>query len=239
MSTTTANTNCATRMPTAIKYQLRTVICLAFIAGFTDAYGFLNFKTYVSFMSGNTTQTGYGLAQFNFQGIKLALMAIFSFSTGIFSGTYVSAYQWYKKLWTPYVIVSLLLLLYMFTIIFFKNIYYSIIYLSFTMGFLNTALNTIGKQSVNPDFVTGTLNSLAKHLAYWANKLPLSDVQGAWDTHKSRALQLLYVWFAFLTGAFMATVSQPLLGLYTLLVPALMLLVIAYAYSFAVKNTTE
>jgi Protein of unknown function (DUF1275) len=32
---------------------------LAMIAGFVDAYGIITYNTYLSFMSGNTTQTGY------------------------------------------------------------------------------------------------------------------------------------------------------------------------------------
>ncbi|MFI5323497.1 MAG: DUF1275 family protein [Thermodesulfobacteriota bacterium] len=35
-------------------------VCLATTAGFVDAYGFLSFKTFVSFMSGNTTHSGFG-----------------------------------------------------------------------------------------------------------------------------------------------------------------------------------
>lgn len=33
-------------------------ICLALIAGYVDAYGLIAYGIYVSFMSGNTTQTG-------------------------------------------------------------------------------------------------------------------------------------------------------------------------------------
>ncbi|HEY0551302.1 MAG TPA: DUF1275 family protein, partial [Verrucomicrobiae bacterium] len=38
--------------------ERRLAIQLALIAGYVDAYGFLAYGTYVSFMSGNTTQTG-------------------------------------------------------------------------------------------------------------------------------------------------------------------------------------
>jgi len=34
-------------------------VSLAMIAGFLDAYGTITYNTYLSFMSGNTTQTGY------------------------------------------------------------------------------------------------------------------------------------------------------------------------------------
>src|SRR6267378_1012359 len=38
--------------------QRRLAMCLALIAGYVDAYGLSAFGTYVSFMSGNTTQVG-------------------------------------------------------------------------------------------------------------------------------------------------------------------------------------
>jgi hypothetical protein len=34
-------------------------VLLAMVAGYVDAYGFISYRTYLSFMSGNTTQTGF------------------------------------------------------------------------------------------------------------------------------------------------------------------------------------
>ena len=41
----------------------RLAAALATIAGFTDAYGMITYGVFVSFMSGNTTQTGYQAAE--------------------------------------------------------------------------------------------------------------------------------------------------------------------------------
>src|SRR5437870_13842177 len=60
---------------------------LAMIAGYVDAYGYLSFKTYLSFMSGNTTQTGFLTAQGDFPAAMPSLLATVSFVTGIFTGT--------------------------------------------------------------------------------------------------------------------------------------------------------
>ena len=38
---------------------------LAMTAGFLDAYGIITYDTYVSFMSGNTTQAGFRIGQGN------------------------------------------------------------------------------------------------------------------------------------------------------------------------------
>src|SRR2546427_12875850 len=60
---------------------------LAMIAGYVDAYGYLSFKTYLSFMSGNTTQTGFLTGQGDFAAAMPSLLAIVSFVIGIFTGT--------------------------------------------------------------------------------------------------------------------------------------------------------
>src|SRR3989442_7195876 len=60
---------------------------LAMIAGYVDAYGYLSFKTYLSFMSGNTTQTGFLTGQGDFSAAMPSLLAIVSFVIGIFTGT--------------------------------------------------------------------------------------------------------------------------------------------------------
>src|SRR5438876_6900519 len=60
---------------------------LAMIAGYVDAYGYLTFKTYVSFMSGNTTQTGFLTGQGDFAAAMSSLLAIVSFVIGVFTGT--------------------------------------------------------------------------------------------------------------------------------------------------------
>ena len=43
----------------AAQRQERLAAGLAMVAGFVDAYGIITYGVYVSFMSGNTTQTGY------------------------------------------------------------------------------------------------------------------------------------------------------------------------------------
>ena len=45
----------------------RLATALAMIAGFIDAYGIITYGVFVSFMSGNTTQTGYQTAEGAFE----------------------------------------------------------------------------------------------------------------------------------------------------------------------------
>src|ERR1700753_2569935 len=64
---------------------LATVV--AVIAGFIDAYGMITYGVYVSFMSGNTTQTGYQAAEGAFGPASLSALAILFFVVGAFVGT--------------------------------------------------------------------------------------------------------------------------------------------------------
>src|SRR5437667_10030468 len=60
---------------------------LAMIAGYVDAYGYLTVKTYVSVMSGNTTQTGFLTGQGDFAAAMPSLLANLSFVIGVVAGT--------------------------------------------------------------------------------------------------------------------------------------------------------
>src|ERR1700761_8086399 len=60
---------------------------VAVIAGFIDAYGFITYGVYVSFMSGNTTQAGYLAGEGTFAPAALSALAILFFVCGSFAGT--------------------------------------------------------------------------------------------------------------------------------------------------------
>src|SRR5258707_8932702 len=59
---------------------------LAMMAGYLDGYGFFCLKTYVSFMSGNTTSTGLKIGEGVFQAAIPSAIAIVFFATGSFLG---------------------------------------------------------------------------------------------------------------------------------------------------------
>ena len=60
--------SCRVHLPTEEVAELQEwlAVSLAMIAGFLDAYGMITYHTYLSFMSGNTTQAGYELGQAKF-----------------------------------------------------------------------------------------------------------------------------------------------------------------------------
>ena len=62
-------------------------ILLAMMAGYLDGYGLLFLKTYVSFMSGNTTSAGLRSGQGDFHAAIPAAIAIVFFVAGSFLAT--------------------------------------------------------------------------------------------------------------------------------------------------------
>ena len=175
------------------------------IAGFIDAYGMITYGVFVSFMSGNTTQTGYQAAEGAFGPASLAALAILFFVAGAFAGTLLvqSAGRFARSLVFGVVAVALAAIV-SFTQIGLLFGGAAIAAISFTMGIMNSALSRVGAQSVSLTFVTGTLSRVGSHLALAVRRAPLPDSQGPWDTHLRRAL----CWRGFGSGSWSARCSR-------------------------------
>jgi len=152
------------------------------IAGFVDAYGIITYSTYLSFMSGNTTQTAYKIGQGKLRQPYLRRWRFFASwanhrgrSTCAFRGPSVTAAG-------LRVVAASLALIFVFTQLGFLYGGVHIAVLSFAMGMGNTALSRVGAESVSLTFMTGTLSKLGVHLAMAVRRLPAPDSQGTW-TH--------------------------------------------------------
>jgi uncharacterized membrane protein YoaK (UPF0700 family) len=186
-------------------HVVRLAAGLAMIAGYIDAYGLIRYQTYLSFMSGNTTQTGSQLGQGHLALAIPSFIAIAFFFTGVFAGTLLAQGRPMHATRLRFILVAALLAV---TIALSRagSIVpdLAIAMLALAMGMMNTVLSHVGGQSLNIGFVTGTLNSAGQHLAQAVLRAPLPDAQGARDTHASRAALLLCLWLAFLSGALIA-----------------------------------
>ncbi|MEW6144419.1 MAG: YoaK family protein [Thermodesulfobacteriota bacterium] len=203
-------------------------VCLAAIAGYVDAYGFLTFSTFVSFMSGNTTHAGIRLGEHTFPAALPAAAAIISFVAGVIAGTLLTSSSLRESRRVLYLTTAALLAINIgASHVASAIIYPGIAMLSFTMGMMNTALSRVGRQAVNITFVTGTLSQIGMHLALAAKRAPLEDGEGGWDTHLRRALMLTLVWAGFLGGAILGGLATPRLGVWLLLLPLLIMLALA------------
>ena len=198
------------------------------VAGYVDAYGFLTFKTFVSFMSGNTTQSGYTLGQGGFAAAVPALLAILFFVSGVFAGTLLTSSRTHRSRGLLYGAIAVFLAL---TIgvthlaSFTSDL--GIVMLSFTMGMMNTVLSRVGSQTVNLTFVTGTLSQIGRHLALAFRRAPLPDSQGQRDTHLRRAALLTVIWVGFLAGAILGGAATARFGVSVLFLPLLIMLILA------------
>lgn len=217
--------------PEQIRVQEKLAIFLAFIAGYIDATGLIQWKTYVSFMSGNTTQLGAAFFSDKCGVIITSVTVITSFLIGIYAGTCLALWKKCRIKTITFYIVSGILILY--TVM---HYYYpiaslpSITVIGFSMGLMNTIVTTVGNQKVNTDFVTGTLNSLARNTAM----LSMTGDKAKKKKYRSNAIHLLLLWLGFLSGATAAPFLLDALKNLTLLLPAVLLL----TCSRLIPNTT-
>lgn len=203
-------------------------VCLAAIAGYVDAYGFLTFSTFVSFMSGNTTRAGIKLGEHAYALALPAAAAILSFIMGVFAGTLLTCSRSRHSRRLLYLAIAALLAINIgashLTSTF---IYLGIAMLSFTMGMMNTALSRVGNLMVNLTFVTGTLSQIGGYLALAAKRAPVEDGEGVWDTHLRRAIILILVWMGFIAGAILGGIATPRFGVRLLMLPLVIMLALA------------
>jgi uncharacterized membrane protein YoaK (UPF0700 family) len=203
-------------------------VALAMIAGFLDAYGMITYRTYLSFMSGNTTQAGYEIGQGKFgPALYSVLLAIAFFVCGSFAGALLerSPVKRIRRLVFVVIASSLALIIGLAQIGFSFN-WMSVAPISFAMGAMNTALSRVG-DSVSLTFVTGTLNRIGIQLALAVKRTPITDSRGPWDSHVRRALQLAVRWAAFVIGALLSGAATPRFGVWALLFPMLALSALA------------
>jgi len=206
----------------SIRIQERLAIFLALIAGCIDATGWIQWKTYVSFMSGNTTSLGVALSTGKYGIIITSITVISCFLVGIYAGTCLSLWKRIKNKILTFYIVSGILIFYSIIAYFYDiNNLLSIAIVGFSMGLMNTIVTSVGNQKVNIDFVTGTLNSLARNTAM----LMMTENKAEKIEYTSNVVHLLFLWIGFLSGAFIAPFLLDYFGKWTLMIPALLLMI--------------
>jgi uncharacterized membrane protein YoaK (UPF0700 family) len=208
--------------------QRRLAMCLALIAGYVDAYGIRALGVYVSFMSGNTTQAGSFIGQAQLAKALASALAIVFFVSGASVATWLihSGLRHARQLLLGMVVVSLALIIGA-THLDALSAGAGIATLALAMGIMNTTQSQVGAESVSLTFVTGDLHRLGTHLALALKRAPLPGAQGPWDTHLRRASVLGRVWAAFLVGAALSVAATSRLGVWSLLLPCLILLALA------------
>lgn len=205
-----------------IRMQERLAVFLALIAGYIDATGLIRWKTYVSFMSGNTTSLGAAISTSKSGIIITSATVISSFLLGIYAGTCFSLWKRIKNQILTFYLVSGILIFYSIIAYFYNiNILAAIAIVGFSMGMMNTIVTSVGNQKVNTDFVTGTLNSLARNTAM----LTMTKNKAEKKEYQSNAIHILLLWIGFFSGAFIAPILLDYFGKWTLIFPASLLMI--------------
>lgn len=206
-----------------VRTKEKLAVFLAFIAEYTDATGLIQWKTYVSFMSGNTTQLGAAVFSEKYGVIISSVIVISFFLVGIYTGTCLSLSKKFRSTKMIFT-VSGIMILYSITD-YYEHIAneVSIAVIGFSMGLMNTIVTSVGNQKINTDFVTGTLNSLARTAALFV----MSDHAEERKEYKINIFHLLFLWMGFLSGASVAPFLLSCLRNWTLMFPAALLLICA------------
>jgi uncharacterized membrane protein YoaK (UPF0700 family) len=182
----------------------------------------------VSFMSGNTTQTGYQAAEGAFGPASLSALAILFFVVGSFAGTWLVEFAGrYARRVLYCAVAAALAAIVGLTQYGVLSGAFAIAAISVAMGVMNNALSRVGAQAISLTFVTGSLSRVGSSLALALRRAPLRDAQGPWDTHLRRALMLARLWLGFLVGALLSGAATPRYGALVLAAPALILAVMA------------
>ena len=197
------------------------------ISGYVDAYALLNFGVYASFMTGNTTSGGAHAGQGNLAAAGHSLLPIPFFMAGIVGGTLLVQADRQRALRRISVLVAVLLVLGVTGAYLTWPGWLGIVFLSSAMGLLNTSVTQVGGQPISLGFMTGDLNNLAQHISQAILRAPVSQAQGPRDTHWRRAALLTSLWVFFLAGAVLGAALSSRLALWTLLLPAGLLVLLA------------
>lgn len=208
-----------------IRVQWASAVLLALLSGYLDGYGLLFLKTYISFMSGNTTFTGLKSGQGNFHAALPSAIAIVFFVTGSFLGNlFTESRLRYSHRLIFGVIDGLLATVSGLEWHGARNIPSEIAMLSLAMGMMNPALSKVGAESVSLTFVTGTLSRIGGHLAAAAGRKPLPDGPGPGDSHLARARIDASVWSGFLIGAGLSRIAGSHFRMWALLPPCVVMI---------------
>jgi uncharacterized membrane protein YoaK (UPF0700 family) len=182
--------------------RVRTLaVGLAALAGFVDAIGFIKLGGFfVSFMSGNSTRLGVGLAQGTSQA-AIAASLIATFVMGVILGSVAGARAGGRRRPTVLVLVGALL-----AVAACLNMVGlergAIAAIALAMGAENTIFEENGEARIGLTYMTGTLVKLGQRLAEMLS-----------GGNKTAWIPYLALWMGLVTGAMAGATVYPSLGL--------------------------
>jgi uncharacterized membrane protein YoaK (UPF0700 family) len=214
------------RISLDVQAGIRLALCLALIAGYVDAYAFVAYRVYVSFMSGNATQTGSLLGQAKLAAVGSLLIAMMFFVIGAMAGSWLATSQLANPRRVLFALTASALAITIGGTIAQPAALPAvacIAMLTMAMGLMNATHS----ESLSLTVMTGTLYRVGTHLALGIRHAPLAGAHGPWDSHFHRARIGASILAAFLIGATASGAATLYFGVWALLPAALLLLVLA------------
>ncbi|MEJ0085216.1 MAG: YoaK family protein [Pseudomonadota bacterium] len=202
--------------------ERRLAIGLALIAGYVDAYSLISYGLYVSFMSGNTTQSGSSLGHGMPAAALPAVLAIVAFLFGSFAGTWIARSKLPHARQALFGAIAAVLAVIIFGTALDNNAWPALLgipLLAAAMGVMNATHSHVGAEPMSITFVTGTLHKTGTHLALALRHESVPDAQGPWDTHLRRAGVVASVWLGFFCGTIVSAFASLRFGEWALLLP--------------------
>jgi uncharacterized membrane protein YoaK (UPF0700 family) len=167
-------------------------LALAALAGWVDATAFVRLaRTYVSFMSGNSTSLAAGLSATYTPKLALTVSVLAAFVAGTIAGELVAMARGGRRRAAALVTEAMILLAASFAALPVNALFLPAVLLAVALGIQNAALHEAGGLHVALTYVTGTLVRLGRAIA-----AALAG-RGPWTA----ALPHLSLWLAVMAGA--------------------------------------
>lgn len=174
-------------------------MCLAMLAGFVDAVGFLELRgLFVSFMSGNTTRLAVAAADGSHLAPQAALL-ICAFVLGVILGSILSTKAPAHRKSAVLALVSSILFAAAIASLFNGP---AVLLMAVAMGCSNTVFQRDGEVSIGVTYMTGTLVKLGQRIA----GASLGGDRTAW-------IPYLLLWLSLVAGAFAGALGYAQIGL--------------------------
>ncbi|WP_313741035.1 YoaK family protein [Pseudomonas sp.] len=191
---------------------LALVAALSFLAGMTDAIGFLATGDFVSFMSGNTTRMAVAISQGEVQGLWRLGLAIVCFVLGNALGVMLA--RALRRRAAPLLVIVALVLAS--AVLPGLDAFVALALAIVAMGMLNAVVEQVNGMAIGLTYVTGALSRFGRGLGRW--------LMG--ERHSGWRVQLV-PWGGMLLGAVWGAWLQARLGTEALGVSAVMTLALA------------
>lgn len=184
------------------KHVLALVLCLAALAGYVDALGFISMGGFfASFMSGNSTRLGVLLVSNHGQAALLPAGLIVLFVAGVVLGSLVAHVSKWPRIKTILILVTTLLLMAALLQEFTGHLP-AMIFIVMAMGAINTLFERDGEVSVAVTYMTGTLVRMGQRIAAALTGGP----RFGW-------VRYALIWGALVVGACAGTAVYAVIGL--------------------------